>query len=128
MIQRFKNLWKTDGQKDLSEKGGQASFQLRFNEQVIGSLHWDGAFWHFTYSDEFKKQAAFAPLIDFPEVTKGYKSERLWPFFMHRIPSAARPDVKKAMDKKGLDSTNLVDLLRLFGERNISNPYRLLPC
>lgn len=127
MITRFKNFWKTSGQQNLSEKGGKANFRLAYNDFIIGSLFWDGTHWHFSYADDFKKQTKFAPLIDFPDVQKEYQTKELWPFFMHRIPSAARPDIKKVMDKKGIDSTNLVELLRLFGERNISNPYQLLP-
>ncbi len=85
----------------------------------------ENGLWSFQYSDDFRNQIKLKPLPDFPNVDKVYKSEELYPFFLHRIPSIKQPKVQKEIEANNIDATNTADLLRLFGKESISNPFLL---
>ncbi len=101
------------------------TFHLYYKSLEIGQLKFNKDHWIFNYSDQFKKQSALKPLFEFPDTNKIYENKILWPFFESRIPSPQQPEVKKAILKEGLDEKNVVELLKRFGERTISNPYEL---
>ncbi|MCG8311441.1 MAG: hypothetical protein MI975_28895, partial [Cytophagales bacterium] len=70
-------------------------------------------------------QDELEPIVDFPDKNKVYVSDELWPFFSSRIPSLNRPSIKEILNKSNIDSTDIVELLKLFGQKTIANPYNL---
>ncbi len=115
------------------EQGGELSspinenahFILTFENLVIGNLYHSKGKWIFQYSEDFKNQDKIAVLIDFPSKDKKYEESFLWPFFAHRIPGLGQPKVQEIIKHEKLDSTNEIDLLRRFGHKTITNPFRL---
>ncbi len=102
-----------------------AVFSLVLGNIEIGKLSFAKGFWNFSYSSDFKSQSNIETLADFPDVNKDYRSEVLWPFFSSRIPSVSRKRVKKLIDKENIKETDLLNLLRRFGQRTIANPFIL---
>lgn len=123
---KIKN-WLPEGffyKKDVSHK--KADFKLVYENIEIGLLSFEKGYWIFRYSEEFKNQKGLLPIVDFPELDKVYKSEKLWPFFISRIPSLATPYVKKKIEKKNIDKDSLIEMLKQFGEKTISSPFKLI--
>lgn len=107
-------------QQDSSKK-----FELLYNDSSIGYLEFKENSWYFEYSEWFKKQNRIVPLIEFPDINKKYSSTELWSFFISRIPSKInRKDKSPNENKNELD---LSELLELFGQRSINNPFVLKP-
>ena len=77
------------------------------------------------YTDEFRSQSQLRPLVDFPDVTRTYKSQDLWPFFSMRIPSLQQSNIRHIVDTEQIDDTDEVRLLQRFGQRSIANPFEL---
>lgn len=103
-------------------------FILKFDKIVIGTLNAVKGKWIFKYSDEFKKLTEkYNPIIGFPDLDKTYESEELWPFFLIRIPGLNQPAVQEILEVEEIDKQNEVALLKRFGYKSISNPYKLIP-
>lgn len=100
-------------------------FVLLLNELEIGTLTLKDRAWTFKYSEEFKNQDKYKPLINFPNKNREYSSEQLWPFFASRIPGLGQPIVQEFLNKKRIEEADEVSLLKEFGKRTISNPYIL---
>ena len=101
-------------------------FSLKYQNNEIGKLDYDGSKWSFCYSEEFKKQQELNPLFEFPELNKIYSSEKLWPFFESRIPSEKQPKVQEYIEAHPSDKGNLAKLLSVFGNSSVNNPYKLI--
>jgi hypothetical protein len=99
-------------------------FFLKYNNQEIGKLTFENNYWYFVYSDWFKNQDDFRPLIEFPNKEKHYQSPELWTFFASRIPSLKQPKVQEFISKNN-DNIDFIELLKKFGKTSINNPYRL---
>jgi HipA-like protein len=102
-----------------------STFDLFYESLLIGKLVLTNGEWQFGYSPDFRAQDQISPLTEFPDVYKTYKSRELFPFFVHRIPSASQPEIQETITREKIDSTNEVALLKRFGEISISNPFRL---
>src|SRR5689334_6115818 len=89
-----------------------ARFVLRYHELEVGTLALHEGVWTFRYSDDFRRQSDLKPLVDFPDPTRTYERDVLWPFFLSRIPSASQPEVQRAVATEHLDIRNQVDMLR----------------
>lgn len=114
-----------DFQSHLSENEGM-KFILKFNHLSVGILESDSDHWVFRYTDEFKKQLdKYNRIIGFPDVNKVYKSVELWPFFQIRIPGLKQPAVQEILEKENINQNNEAALLKRFGYKTISNPYKL---
>jgi len=128
MLAKLKN-WFNKENESLDPKlpvNESASFVLKVDDVVVGYLRCDKGIWEFTYSAEFKKQAAmYKPIVGFPNLDEVYKSEYLWPFFKIRIPGLNQPSVKQIIEHEHIDLKNEVALLKRFGFKSISNPYVL---
>jgi HipA-like protein len=111
----------------VTPEGVDAQFVLVYGDLVIGTLRLHQQTWEFAYSRQFIDQSDVKPLIDFPDVTKVYRADDLWPFFMARIPSMAQPKVQDVISKEGIDQTSDVELLRRFGRETITDPFVLEP-
>lgn len=72
----------------------------------------------------FQKQNEFRAIIDFPDKGKEYTSDELWPFFTARIPTLNQPYHFKKIARANADKDDPVQLLRIFGNETITNPYR----
>jgi HipA-like protein len=107
---------------------GSATFRITLNNEILGYLRTDEeGGWKFEYSDSFTNQSKFLPLVDFPNKTKSYQSEDLWPFFLSRIPGLKQPGIQKILKENHLSETDTVALLKRFGRQSIQNPYLLEP-
>lgn len=127
MIKKIINkLWKVEGMEFTdapSESKG--LFHLTYGDFLIGILTYEGNVWTFEYSDEFRNQTNINPIINFPDVSKVYKNNELWPFFVSRIPSINQEFQLKKIRKANIDSNDAVELLKLFGSETITNPFKL---
>lgn len=101
-------------------------FKLKYQENIVGYLNYDGSYWSFNYSNWFKIQNDLQPLFEFPSKEKFYKSKELWPFFESRIPSIKQPKVQQYLETHPSDKENKVKLLELFGIASVNNPYKLI--
>lgn len=130
MLSLLRRLFRTDGHEDPEFKALEpASFQLQYEDLLVATLRTAGNGWEFEYSPAFRSQVdqpnGIQPLIEFPDVGKIYKADELWPFFMARIPSPAQPQVRDRIRELRIDERDAVRLLREFGERSITNPFKL---
>lgn len=101
-------------------------FILKYKNLDIGKLVFFDDVWSFAYSDNFKEQSEINPIIDFPDVNKIYKWDKLNPFFSIRIPSLKQPYIRELIKNEEIDPTNEVDLLKRFGYKSIANPFLLI--
>lgn len=103
-----------------------ATFNLKVDDIVVGILHCENGTWEFKYTPEFKQHAnEYNRITGFSDLDKVYKNETLWPFFQTRIPGLKQPAVQEILEKEKINQTNEVELLKRFGEKTISNPYKL---
>ena len=102
-------------------------FTLSYKKLEIGSLTFKEGEWVFRYSDEFKNQNEIQPMIDFPDTTKTYRSDELWPFFLSRIPGLSQPAVKELLRKEKINKDDEAALLKRFGKTSITSPFTLVP-
>lgn len=130
MLKQFKKYIKSQSKaKDLSctyeQINQNPKFQLKYNENIIGYLDYDGIVWSFIYSKWFKEQNELKSLFEFPLKDKVYISSELWPFFESRIPSLKQPKLQEYLESHPSDRNNKVKLLELFGITSVNNPYKL---
>lgn len=124
----IKYLWKVDGMEfSDNPSGSKGVFHLVYGKLLIGILMYNGEYWSFKYSDEFIKDTRVNLIIDFPHLEKEYTSKELWPFFATRIPSLNQPYHLKKIQKANIRDNDSVELLKLFGNETITNPFRLTP-
>jgi HipA-like protein len=109
----------------LDSNDNNAKFELLFDDKLIGVLEFYENKWIFEYSDEYKEKQFVLPLINFPDINKKYEFRELMPFFAARIPNLNQPHHEKKLEKLDGDKTNLVSLLKIFGEKSINNPFEL---
>ncbi len=109
-------------------KNEDAKFILKVDGIRMGILYYEQGKWYFKYTDDFKKSHAdeYTRITGFPDLSKTYKSEILWPFFQIRIPGLKQPAIQEILEKEKIDKTNEVELLKRFGQKTISNPYELV--
>jgi HipA-like protein len=127
MIKKILNkLWKVEGMEFTDAPStSKGLFHLKYGKFLIGILTYESNVWTFEYSDEFKNQGNINPIIDFPDASKVYKNNDLWPFFASRIPSINQEFQLKKIRKANIDSNDAVELLKLFGSETITNPFKL---
>lgn len=104
------------------------SFLLKYQNDTIGYLSFDGKLWTFIYSDWFKNQKELEYLFEFPDTSKKYQNENLWPFFASRIPSNKQPKVQDFYENHPSEKNNIVKLLAEFGKTSVNNPFKLTVC
>lgn len=126
MITTIKNIF-TTGNKPISTINSSNTifkkFVLSYGSHDIGFLSNVDKKWLFEYSDWFKQQDTILPIMEFPDKSKTYKTDLLWPFFANRIPSKTNLELN---DKnKHLATASIVELLEVFGKRTINNPFVL---
>lgn len=121
------NLWKSEGQESIeTPQNTFYEFVLTYKNLRVGFLTLSNGEWTFQYSDDFISQDHLSPLPDFPDVHRVYKSEGLYPFFLHRIPSLSQPKVQRQIAKEEIDANNEAELLKVFGRISLTNPFQLV--
>lgn len=133
MKNKIKNIlhkltpWSGDDEflSKINSKNENAKFQLLFEDKLVGILEFNEDKWFFEYSTEYKEKQFVLPLINFPDIQRKYEFEELMPFFATRIPNLNQPYHEKKLEKLQGDKTNLVSLLKIFGEKSINNPFEL---
>jgi HipA-like protein len=104
--------------------GVRATFQLKYDDLLVGTLSVQDGIWRFEYSDAFRT-SDLRPIVEFPDVDKVYEREDLWQFFAVRIPSSEQPEVEEIIRQEHIDEDDAVSLLKRFGKRTIANPFHL---
>ena len=102
-----------------------AKFLLTYDDLLVGILSVEDGVWKFEYSDKFRSEDDFRPIVEFPDVSKTYVNEDLWQFFASRIPSTEQPEVEEILRREHVKEDDAVGLLKLFGKRTIANPFEL---
>jgi len=106
-------------------EGVRATFLLKFDDLLVGTLSVRGGEWSFEYSDEFRKTDLLRPIVEFPDVHAKYTSKELWQFFASRIPSSEQTEVEKILQREHIEEDDAVTLLKRFGRRTVANPFHL---
>lgn len=120
MLKKYINkFWFTENRKFIIQDNNEVIFQLEYKELLIGTLSFEEGTWIFEYSMDFINQNKIAPIVNFPEKSKKYKSKELWPFFASRVPSAAQLMIDEDQD------ADIVKMLKEYGKRSITNPFVL---
>lgn len=102
-----------------------ARFLLTHHDLLIGTLLVADGIWQFEYSDEFRSDGSYRPIVEFPDVNKTYRSPILWQFFASRIPSVEQAEVEEILRREHIEEDDAVRLLQRFGKRTITNPFQL---
>ena len=102
-----------------------AKFLLTYDDLLVGILSVEDGMWKFEYSDKFRSENDFRPIVEFPDVSKTYVNEDLWQFFASRIPSTEQPEVEEILRREQVKEDDAIGLLKLFGKRTIANPFEL---
>lgn len=102
-----------------------AKFLLTHHDLLIGTLTVANGIWQFEYSDEFRRDGSYRPIVEFPDVNKTYRSPTLWQFFASRIPSLEQAEVEEILKREHIQEDDAVRLLQRFGKRTITNPFQL---
>ncbi|KAA6330370.1 hypothetical protein EZS27_020914 [termite gut metagenome] len=114
-------FWFNDDERSLQiVEDEEVGFVLLYGNIIVGTLTYSENRWNFEYSNEFKIQTEIIPLVNFPQKEKVYDSEKLWPFFASRVPSSSQ-----LMMTDDAEKTDLVELLKKYGRRTITNPFEL---
>ena len=103
------------------------AFKVMLGSLTVGTLRAEGGEWFFSYSQEFRSQTEIKPIVDFPVLSKEYRSRTLWPFFALRIPSPTQPAVREFIRTRPEEKADEGILLKEFGARSVANPFRLVP-
>lgn len=131
MLKQLKKYIKSQGKaNDLpctyEQLNHNPKFQLKYQDDIVGYLNYNGSLWTFDYSEWFKIQDDLQPLFEFPSKDKIYESGELWPFFESRIPSVKQPKIQDYLESHPSHRDNKVKLLELFGITSVNNPYKLV--
>lgn len=121
IIEKIKVFWHDSDETNLQAvKGSKGRFDLMLGDMIVGVLLYEDGIWSFSYSDEYKAQEKFDPLVNFPNLNQVYKSDQLWPFFASRLPGVSE------LKEKEQEGTDILTLLKKYGQHVITNPYKLV--
>ena len=120
IIEKIKVFWHDSDETNLQAvKGSKGRFDLMLGTLLVGVLLYEDGEWSFSYSDAFKAQDKYEPLVNFPNLTQEYKSDQLWPFFASRLPGVSGLEEDE-------QNTDVLSLLKKYGRLVITNPYQLI--
>ncbi len=127
MLNKFMRMFRgiSSGHGESDDRSSAAMFLMCFGELPMLILSCDENGWTLRYTKQFKEQSRVSPLVPFPDVDKVYQSTELWPFFAVRIPSIARPEIKRTVRSENLDYSDLAEMLTRFGRKSIADPFEL---
>jgi hypothetical protein len=81
----------------------------------------------FRYAEAAADVAGFEPFLAFPDLSRTYRSEDLFPFFSNRVLSARRPDYPIYLERLGLDVADPVEILARSGGGRATDTVHLVP-
>ena len=116
----MRHLFREETLAKMKETINKGRFDLMLGSMLVGVLLYDNGMWSFAYSDAYKAQNKYEPLVNFPNLDQVYKSDQLWPFFASRLPGVSELEES---EKKNPD---VLALLKKYGQRVITNPYKLV--
>lgn len=121
VFEKIKVFWHDSDETNLQAiKGSKGRFDLMLGTLLVGVLLYENGVWSFSYSDVFKTQDKYEPLVNFPNLNQEYKSDQLWPFFASRLPGVSE------LKEKERESMDVLSLLKKYGRHVITNPYKLV--
>lgn len=121
VFEKIKVFWHDSDETNLQAiKGSKGRFDLMLGTLLVGVLLYENGVWSFSYSDVFKTQDKYEPLVNFPNLNQEYKSDQLWPFFASRLPGVS------VLKEKERESMDVLSLLKKYGHHVITNPYKLV--
>ena len=87
-------------------------------QYVVGQLSKNGQY-EFRYTGEVEEaiKAGFAPLVSFEDIENVYTNEELFPVFSSRLPDRKRKDIKRILQKYGLEEYDAYELLKMSGAK-----------
>ena len=119
IIEKIKVFWHDSDETNLQAvKGSKGRFDLMLGTLLVGVLLYENGEWSFSYSDAYKAQDKFEPLVNFPNLQQVYKSDQLWPFFASRLPGVAE------LKEEEREKSDVLELLKKYGRHVITNPYK----
>lgn len=124
IFRHFRGVSSGRGEESV-DRSTDAVFLLFFGKLPVLVLCHDEKNWRMFYTKEFKAQDKVKPLVPFPDIEKEYRSSELWPFFAVRIPSIARPEVRRTVTNEKLDYDDVAAMLNRFGRKSIADPFEL---
>jgi hypothetical protein len=69
----------------------------------VGFLSYDGTTYRFGYIRNAERVDDFRPLLGFPDLTRAYSAQALFPLFAQRAMDPRRPDYRRYVGRLGLD-------------------------
>lgn len=121
IIEKIRLYWHDSDETNLQAiKGSKGCFDLMLGKMLVGKLLYENGIWIFMYSDEYKQQNRYEPLVNFPNLNQEYKSDQLWPFFASRLPGVSE------LKENEKSESDVLSLLRKYGQHVITNPYKLV--
>lgn len=121
IVEKIKVFWHDSDETNLQAvKGSKGRFDLMLGTLLVGVLVYEDGVWSFSYSDAYKTQDKYEPLVNFPNLNQKYKSDQLWPFFASRLPGVSE------LKENERESTDVLTLLKKYGRHVITNPYKLV--
>lgn len=121
IVEKIKVFWHDSDETNLQAvKGSKGRFDLMLGTLLVGVLLYEDGVWSFSYSDAYKAQDKYEPLVNFPNLDQEYKSDQLWPFFASRLPGVSE------LKENERESTDILTLLKKYGRHVITNPYKLV--
>ena len=73
-------------------------------------------------------EVGFSPLIEFPNLEKGYDSPRLFPLFQNRVINPTRPDLADYLSYLDLhESADPIEILSTSGGSRVTDAYEVFP-
>lgn len=88
-------------------------------------VHADG--YTYRYDGAAADITNFEPFLAFPDLSRTYRSDELFPFFSNRVLSARRPDYPVYLERLGLDVADPVEILARSGGGRATDTVHLVP-
>lgn len=119
---------KSENGSDIGlSKDQNQTFEIKLGDKVIAYLEASEGKWKFYYDSDYKSNESKITIPGFSNFDKIYESDALWSFFKIRIPGLGQPQIIKTIKKEHIPADDEVALLKRFGRKSISNPYRMEP-
>ena len=125
-LQRFRKATTQSGEAPPRQEAGPlARFVLRVGNTSVGTLTRTPMVWRWEYTPEFAAQTTLRAIPSFPDKTRVYESEILWPFFAARLPNLKQPGLRELLERDRVSPDDQVEQLRRYGQRSPTNPFTL---
>ncbi len=96
------------------------AYKVVLDNMLVGILYRENCYWVYEYSEQFKRQTKYRPIVNFSNKEKKYVSKELFPFFTSRVPGKGQLKLKKE------ENCDIDTLLKKYGEHSATNPFALL--